>query len=95
MLISTRKNKSLESLLHQKSGKELINFLKENLEKLEQESNGNLKIGKSIKDDIDWFKSEYLDRSEGKSFKIWPSSFPSLNRPWWWVYKWKLLYFCG
>src|SRR5690606_18876886 len=74
------RNKNLESILHKKDGKELLKFIKENIEQLEQDTNTSPTIGKSIKNDVDWFKKEYSDREKGKSIKVWPSSFPSLNK---------------
>lgn len=74
------RNKNLESILHKEDGKELLKFIKENIEQLEQDTNISPTIGKSIKNDVDWFKKEYSDREIGKSIKVWPSSFPSLNK---------------
>jgi replicative DNA helicase len=74
------RNKNLESILHKEDGKELLKFIKENIEQLEQDTNTSPMIGKSIKNDVDWFKKEYSDREQGKSIKVWPSSFPSLNK---------------
>lgn len=70
---------NLESILNRKSGVELLDFLYENIEQLKSKINGTKSVGRSLKTDWEWFRDEYLDREKGKSFKMWKSSFPTIN----------------
>lgn len=74
------KKESLEDLLNKKEGHELIDFLVDNLEQLKAKTQSKKSVGRSIKTDWTWFKDEYLERESGKSFKMWQSSFPTINQ---------------
>jgi replicative DNA helicase len=74
------KRDNLSSLINEKDGYELIEWLADEVDKIKQRINSNQKIGHNIKTDFDWFLDEYERRKQGKTFKVFPSRFPSLNK---------------
>lgn len=61
------------------NGFEFVEWLIEESQKVKQQSEIVTKIGTNIKTDTERYLSEYRRRKAGKSFKIWQSSFPSVN----------------
>ncbi|MBA4542872.1 hypothetical protein H1164_08155 [Thermoactinomyces daqus] len=74
------KKENLNDLLNKKSGFELIDLLQKQLEQIKTETLTQKKVGLSLTEDYDWFFEEYENRKQGKSFKVWESKFPKLNR---------------
>ncbi|MEK3887305.1 DnaB-like helicase C-terminal domain-containing protein [Bacillus sp. FSL K6-3431] len=60
-------------------GKALLDDLRKNLESIEAKTSTRDKVGTDIKADGKAFLDEYLDRKEGKSFKLWRSKFTTIN----------------
>jgi replicative DNA helicase len=61
-------------------GNKYIDWLIEELIDIKNGTEVRSKIGVDFKADIDTFMSEYRQRKEGKSFKIFRSKFPTINR---------------
>lgn len=62
------------------SGIEFAEWLKDKLDGVIMGTHVRKKVGTDIKRDTDRFIAEYKRRKEGKSFRIWKSKFPSINR---------------
>lgn len=73
------KKTNLASLINEKDGLDIVDWLEHQIELVKKKSNHVDKIGNDIKTDWDWFLEEYERRKEGKTFRVWPSRFPSLN----------------
>jgi replicative DNA helicase len=58
---------------------DFCNGLISELEKIKIGVSQSVRIGTNIKTEINTFLEEYRSRKEGKSFKIWPSKFPTIN----------------
>lgn len=71
---------SLSNLINEKPGMETLDWLSEKLEEIKKQANHQTKIGNDLKTDIEWMFEEYDRRKEGKTFKVWPSRFKSLNK---------------
>jgi replicative DNA helicase len=71
---------SLADLINEKKGLESVDWLIEKLEQIKKNANHVDKIGHDIKTDHDWLFEEYERRKEGKTFKVWPSRFTTINK---------------
>lgn len=63
-----------------KDGAEFLTWLADKVNDIKQQYEYREKIGVDVKNDYDRFLSEYQRRKEGKSFKIWKSKFPTINK---------------
>ena len=73
-------NEELVQAVKAMDGRKLAEWLKTKVEDLERRANFRDKIGTNVKLEISKFLAEYRRRKEGKSFKIWKSKFPTINR---------------
>jgi replicative DNA helicase len=60
-------------------GKSLLDDLLSEGERIKMETNTCSSFGTDLKAEGQSFLDEYFKRKDGKSFKIWPSKFPSIN----------------
>jgi replicative DNA helicase len=60
-------------------GHSYLDWLISEIERVKMRTDVRLKVGTSVKTDIDSFLSEYRERKAGKSFRVWKSKFPSIN----------------
>lgn len=72
--------KELPTIFSDKDGITTAELLKEKFEQIIIGTNVRNKIGTDVKQDTDNFLREYQNRKEGKSFRIWKSKFPTINR---------------
>lgn len=72
-------NEQLPATFKAKDGHTLVDWLQEELERIKQRANYRTKIGTDLKADTGKFMTEYKNRKEGKSFKIWRSKFKTIN----------------
>lgn len=74
-----KKDEFLGSLLHERDGKQLVEWLQEEIQRVKLGTDVLLKVGKSLKHDSEWFLKEYNDRAKGTSLRIWKSAFATIN----------------
>ena len=74
------KKTNLASLINKEDGLDIVDWLEEQLETIKKQANHNEQVGHDIKKDFDWFLEEYERRKQGKTFMVWPSRFPSINK---------------
>lgn len=68
------------TIFAENDGISALEALKKRSEEIILRTSVRSKIGTNVKADIDVFLSEYQNRKDGKSFRIWKSKFPSVNR---------------
>lgn len=68
------------TIFAENDGISALEALKKRSEEIILRTSVRSKIGTNVKVDIDVFLSEYQNRKDGKSFRIWKSKFPSVNR---------------
>lgn len=64
---------------HKNNASEMIDKFKESLDNIKNRTDVREKVGVSLKNDTQSFLEEYERRKEGKSFKIWKSSFSNIG----------------
>ena len=70
----------LQTRLQKDDGNKFISDLQKELELITMRTSVRTKVGTDLKRDTDKFLSEYRDRRDGKSFRLWKSKFPSINK---------------
>lgn len=73
-------NEEVPKLFASHESESLILELQKRLEGIRIGLRTNVPIGTNVTTDTDKFLAEYRARKEGKSFRIWRSKFPSINR---------------
>lgn len=73
-------NPKLSDLFENSSSEKFAEQLTEELKSAIMRTSVRDKVGTSLKNDHDVFKSEYERRKEGESFKIWKSRFPRITK---------------
>lgn len=68
------------TIFAENDGISALESLKKRAEDIILRTSVRSKIGTDVKADIDVFLTEYQNRKDGKSFRIWKSKFPSINR---------------
>jgi replicative DNA helicase len=71
---------ALAEQFEKSSSENFAEFLTEQIQQVKMRTSVREKVGTSLKNDHDVFKSEYERRKEGKSFKIWKSRFPRITK---------------
>jgi replicative DNA helicase len=75
----TKSGQYLGKLLHEKSGDDLLNWLQDELVRVKMGTDVRNKVGKSLKNDVDWFLESYRERAVGQTLRVWPSAFQTIN----------------
>lgn len=73
-------NKELPSLFTSSDTETVISTLSSKLELIKLGTSVRKNVGTDVKNETDLFLQEYLKRREGKSFKVWKSKFPTINK---------------
>lgn len=63
-----------------KDGADFLTWLADKVYFIQQQYEYREKVGVDVKNDYNRFLAEYRRRKEGKSFKIWKSKFPTINK---------------
>lgn len=72
--------KQAPDVFREKDGAGFLEWLADKVDDIKQRHNYREKIGVDVKNDYERFLQEYKRRKEGKSFKIWKSKFPTINK---------------